>query len=242
MLTTPSPADAEARGARSNGALTAWLALAALQIFAAFAAARAGATTDDGDLEPVFRYDVAVGSFVVYGVLALLAVGIAAFGFGNATTELGLRRFPARWIFIAVGVVVLMVVVSAALEQVLHAGEEQGLAPTRWHPERAGAFAANAVVITAVGPFTEELFYRGLGIRVLAFVGAPTAATATALAFGFAHGLLVALPVLGIFGLLLAWIRIRSESVWPAVFAHALYNGVGIAVAAYCAMNPGACP
>jgi membrane protease YdiL (CAAX protease family) len=51
---------------------------------------------------------------------------------------------------------------------------------------------------------------------------------ATALAFGLAHGILVGIPALGFFGLLLAWLRLRTESVWPCVLAHGVYNGLGI--------------
>jgi membrane protease YdiL (CAAX protease family) len=46
--------------------------------------------------------------------------------------------------------------------------------------------------------------------------------------FGLAHGILVALPVLGFFGLALAWLRLRTGSVWPCVIAHAAYNALGI--------------
>jgi membrane protease YdiL (CAAX protease family) len=31
-------------------------------------------------------------------------------------------------------------------------------------------------------------------------------------------------------GVGLAWVRIRAESVWPGVIAHAAYNGVALAV------------
>jgi membrane protease YdiL (CAAX protease family) len=53
----------------------------------------------------------------------------------------------------------------------------------------------------------------------------------TAVAFGLAHGILVALPPLIVFGLGLAWVRLRSDSVWPGFIAHAAYNAVGIALA-----------
>jgi membrane protease YdiL (CAAX protease family) len=54
------------------------------------------------------------------------------------------------------------------------------------------------------------------------------AIVATAVIFALAHGILAALPALGFFGLLLAWLRLRAESVWPGVIAHSLYNGLGI--------------
>ena len=45
---------------------------------------------------------------------------------------LGLRRFPVRALLLVAGAVVLALIVSAALEPVLHAGREQGLEPEEW--------------------------------------------------------------------------------------------------------------
>jgi hypothetical protein len=50
----------------------------------------------------------------------------------------------------------------------------------------------------------------------------------TALVFALAHGIFVAVPALGIFALALAWLRWRTESVWPGVIAHAAYNFLGV--------------
>ena len=46
--------------------------------------------------------------------------------------------------------------------------------------------------------------------------------------FGLVHGVLEALPPLVLMGLGLAWVRLRADSVWPAVAAHMAYNGIGI--------------
>jgi membrane protease YdiL (CAAX protease family) len=79
-----------------------------------------------------------------------------------------------------------------------------------------------------VVPFAEELFFRGLGVRALTILGSLVAAVGSAVLFGLAHGILVALPALGFFGLALAWLRLRTDSVWPGVVAHAVYNGLGV--------------
>jgi len=50
------------------------------------------------------------------------------------------------------------------------------------------------------------------------------------MAFGLAHGILVALPVLVPFALALGWVRWRSDSVWPGVIAHGFYNGSALLV------------
>ena len=80
---------------------------------------------------------------------------------------------------------------------VLEAGEEQGLVPEEWDPDRAAQFVANFVVVAAVAPIVEELTYRGLGLAVTRDRwGMWPAIAITSVAFGLAHGLLVALPVL----------------------------------------------
>ena len=61
--------------------------------------------------------------------------------------------------------------------------------------------------------------------------GAAAAIVVTALAFGLAHGLVVALPVLSIFGAILAWLRLRTDSVYPTMILHALFNGIALIAA-----------
>ena len=143
---------------------------------------------------------------------------------------LGFRRFRLRWLWISFAVVVATTIVAVAVEPFLHGGEDQGLGADRWQPEHAGAFAANVVVLVLLGPFAEELFFRGLGVRVLMLYGGLVAILVTGVIFGLVHGLLGALPPLVLFGIGLAWVRLRSASVWPAFIGHAAYNGLGILV------------
>ena len=237
METTSSRTSSErSRWSRSNVALAAWLAISGLLIAVAFGSQAATGIQDDAENDVLFQYEFAIGSTVVYGVIVALT-WLAARSFERPREALGLRSFPLRWVWIALGLTFLSLVVSAALEPLLHAGEEQGLAPERWERDRAAAFAVNAVVVTLVVPFAEELFFRGLGVRALGFLGAPIAVGGTALVFALAHGLLVALPALGVFALVLGWVRYRTESVWPGFIAHAIYNGVGILVALYSVLN-----
>lgn len=226
MPTTSSTTSAE-RSPDSRRALplVLWLALAALQIAVSFAVQADGS---GGDGEPLYSYSLGVGSLVLYGILVALTLGIARLDL-NPRAALGLRRFPPRTLWLVVGIVLVSIVVSAVLEPVLHAGEEQGLEPERWDPGKTAPFVFNAAIIVTVVPFAEELFYRGLGVHVLRLLGAAVSVAGTAVIFGLAHGILVALPALGLFGALLAWLRLRAGSVWPAVIAHAVYNGLGIA-------------
>jgi membrane protease YdiL (CAAX protease family) len=206
-------------------ALTAWGVLVTVLIALAFVG-RAGGETDRDIL---YKWELSLGTLVVYGVLVALTFAIGG-AYRDALGALGLRRFEWRWVWIALGLIVIALVLGAALEPWLHAGREQGFSPERWRPERADAFLVNALVAATFVPFAEELFFRGLGIRVLGFLGSSLAIVLTALAFGLGHGILAALPPLVFFGLALGWVRLRSESVWPGIAAHGAYNGVAILV------------
>ncbi len=217
-------ASAEISPSRERLALGLWLLVAGLQIASSFAL---GGSGSDRDGEPLFEYSLAIGSLVLYGILIAVTFWIASI-YPDRLAALGIRRFPARTTWLIAGVVLASVIVSAALEPVLHAGREQGLEPESWNSERAAPFVVNAIVVTTLVPFAEELFFRGLGVRVLWFLGPLVAIVGTALVFTLAHGILVAIPALGFFALLLGWLRVRTGSVWPGVIAHGAYNAIGV--------------
>lgn len=230
MDTTSSPiSSGRSSGRRSFVAVAAWSALAALQVAAAFAFS--GSQEAERD-ELIYEYEFALGVPIVYGLLIGLTFAIAT-AFGNPLPALGMRAFRLRWMWIAFGVIALALAIEGIFQAIFQvdAGEEQGVLPETWRPDRLPALVLNTFVTVTLVPFAEELFYRGLGVRALQMFGAPVAVAVTALVFGFAHGILVALPGLVAFAAGLAWVRLRSDSVWPGVLAHGLYNGLVVALA-----------
>ena len=117
------------------------------------------------------------------------------------------------------------------IEHFLDAGGEQGLTPSSWDSHRAGAFAANFVVLTLFGPIVEELQFRGLGVSLLAPFGQAAAVVGVGLAFGLYHGLVEGLPILAFFGATLAYVRWKTDSVYPGMLVHAVFNGTALIVA-----------
>lgn len=220
IRTTSSQTSASPSIGSSELALVAWSCVAALFVLLAFL----GTTSGQTDPNVLYKYSFAAGSLVVYTLLIAGTLLIARW-LGRSLAATGLQSFRWRWVGAALGVIVVVAIAGQLLEPVLHAGEKQGLEPSAWDPDRAGAFALNSVVAATLVPFAEELFFRGLGVRALLPLGGAGAVGITALAFGLGHGLLVALPVLVVFGAGLGWVRLRSGSVWPGVLAHALYNG-----------------
>jgi len=187
----------------------------------------------DGDLpdDVLYRWSTAIGGAIEYTVILVIVLALAR---GLAPQTLGLVR-PRSWRHaakLAAFALVGIWVIGAALNLFLKAGEEQGLVPPDWDSDRAAAFAANFVVVALVAPVVEELTYRGLGFAAVrdAF-GVGAAIAVTALAFGLAHGLVVGLPVLTIFGAILAWLRLRTSSLYPPIVLHALFNGIALIAA-----------
>ena len=104
----------------------------------------------------------------------------------------------------------------------------------------AGASVAAAAGIALVGPFAEEVLFRGFLFRQLCSRAGWTARRAmlgSALAFGLAHlgnvhvsgfeSLVAAVGEVGVTavgGLLFAWIVYRWDSLWPAIGLHAFMN------------------
>ena len=187
----------------------------------------------DGDPpdDVLYRWSTAVGGLIEYAIILAVVLLIAR---GIAPATLGLVR-PRSWRNALGKTVIALVaiwIIGAVLNIFLKAGEEQGLVPPDWEANRAAAFAANFVVVAVVAPIVEEVTYRGLGFAAVrdAF-GVGAAVVVTALAFGLAHGLVVGLPVLTIFGAILAWLRLKTDSLYPPIALHALFIGAALIAA-----------
>jgi membrane protease YdiL (CAAX protease family) len=221
-------ADLRAGEAVGMGRLIAWLVLVGvLATFAYVGRATGGEPPDD----VLYQYDTAVGGAILYGLI--FAIVLFMCRGASARTLLALRR-PESWKragLIALAIFGIMLVLGAALDPFLDAGEEQGLTPDVWDSDRAGAFAANAVVVAGIAPVVEELTYRGLGFSVLARFGQTAAIVVTAAIFGLGHGLVAALPILIAFGLGLGYLRSRSRSVYPPIVLHSFFNALSLALA-----------
>jgi len=90
---------------------------------------------------------------------------------------------------------------------------------------------ATLLVAVFVAPFCEEIFFRGfifMGLRRAMPVG--IAIVASSFLFAIAHADLGSFAVLFIIGIVLAFIRWRTRSLWPGIFLHMLNNGIGALV------------
>ena len=151
--------------------------------------------------------------------LAWQALGLKKFRVGQA---LGWIMILAPAIF---AVDILYQYLVTALHLNLQTNDQVILAHSKLEPISTYAILSVAVF---VAPFCEEVFFRGFvftGLRNRIPVG--WAIVLSALLFGIAHLDPGSFAVLFIIGLALAFLRWRTNSLWPGILLHAINNGVG---------------
>jgi membrane protease YdiL (CAAX protease family) len=203
--------------------------IAAINYYGRFSGTSSG-TGRGNSQQDLYSYKIFAGGMIVYafwlGIILLIVID---------RFDLLALRLPRRLgqalklgLAVVVGIYVWEAVVSY-LPLPQSPGKEQGITNVSWEPAHAGAFAANFVLFAVVAPFVEELTFRGAGQSLLRFLGWAPSILLVGLAFGLAHGLVEALIVLVPFGIALAWLRDRTNSVVPGMFVHALFNGAALA-------------
>lgn len=206
--------------------LAGWLALVSLLILLAYVSR---ATEGKPDPQVLYRWSTAVGGVIQDGIILVVVLALAGFD----RQLLGLRRprsIPQALRLLG-GAIVLVYVFEITYSALTHPGNEQGLTPSHWEPAHASAYIVNGVVICTVIPFAEELTYRGLGYSLLEPLGRWPAIVLVGVLFGLAHGLIVSLPVIAAFGMVLAWIRSATRSVFPGMVLHSLFNLIALVAA-----------
>jgi len=219
---------AAAQPPRQRGRLVAWIALTGILATLGYAGRFAGGETPD---DVLYLWSTFAGALVQYAIMFGLILWIAR-GFDRQLLAFEPPERRLRAVGLAVVALIVILVATGILSQFLDAGDEQGLVPKGWDSSRAAPFLANALVVSLVAPFVEELLYRGLGFGLLLpFVGPWPAIAITGIAFGLAHGLVLGLPVLSIFGITLGWLRWKTDSVYPGMCVHALFNAAALTAA-----------
>jgi Predicted metal-dependent membrane protease len=186
-----------------------------------------------------------LGQPAMQALLAMLSIGIAA----PLTLWLARRKWPQLWPlaqppgfgftlprnlrFLALAVVAGLAapVVGSLLTQWLAHGHTvtQDIQQLGGNTP-LGLRIPLVLVVVSVGPLVEELLFRGVLLSaLLQRWHAGWAVTLTSLGFALIHlpGLQYqwyALPGLALLALVLAWLRLRSGSIWPAVVAHGVNN------------------
>lgn len=206
-----------------NRRLTAWWILVGALAVLAFA-------SNASDSEPIrnelYRYDTAVFGGLFYLILLGLTLAI---GSGLDSRDAFALRRPESWkraALLGIGVFIGMWIVAAILDPIFHAGEEQGLDPTRIHADQVPPFLVNVLLLAVLAPIVEELIYRGIGFTLLQPLGEWAAIAVTSFAFALAHGIVDGIPVFFVIGFAFALVRSRTRSVYPGMAMHGVFNAI----------------
>jgi membrane protease YdiL (CAAX protease family) len=205
--------------------LALWFALIAFFIAVQYAGRSAGGS----EVDPLYKWSFAIGSLVQEGLFLLIVLAIAGF----SAERLALRTPRPKWR--AVGLIVAGFFAIQIFEfvyvAIVHPGNEQGLTPNRWQPSHAAEYIVNGAIVCTIVPFVEEITFRGLGFGLLRPYGKWVAILGTGVLFGLSHGLLLSLPIIVVFGCVLAWIREQTDSVYPGMVLHGTFNLIALVAA-----------
>lgn len=184
---------------------------------------------------------LAVTAFDLLGLWIALVAGVVAvsryLGSGDVKTDVGLSF---RWQFdLVVGVVAglgtQLVLIPLMYLPFEHA--DPSLKHRLGTPAKSLTGAVHGAwenvlllfLLAIAAPIVEELFFRGLVLRSLTtWLGPVAGIVGSALLFGVAHGELLQLPALIVFGLVLGVLAHRSGRLGPGMVAHAAFNAVTV--------------
>jgi membrane protease YdiL (CAAX protease family) len=210
-----------------NWRLGGWCALIVFMSTVAYASRFESGTPPD---DVAYKWSSSILGLIQYGVILGILYVI--------TLGLDRRRFlafrrPTSWkraAGITVLILIAVFVVGGVVDQFGNPQKEQGLIPQNWDSSKIAPFAAFAFVVIVVAPIVEELQFRGVGYGLLERFGPTAAVLLVGLAFALVHGLIAGFPVILVFGTGLAYLRSRTDSIYPCMLLHASFNAFGLIV------------
>jgi membrane protease YdiL (CAAX protease family)/Pyruvate/2-oxoacid:ferredoxin oxidoreductase delta subunit len=241
----PKPAAGPARAAAAPGspgvpewslpeaALVLVVAFALLVGAQAFVSGLAGAPVWSG--VALVCYDLALVALLWYlarrrGVAAVTAYRLDTWPEWTSALY-ALAIAVACWLF---SVTYRAVVLGIGLHPPASAGTDL---PGLFGPGTVGA-VLTVIVVAVLGPALEEVLLRGVVMGALrGRIGMWPAIGVSAVVFALLHASVWSLLPLTVLGVGLGWLAARSRSLWPAIAAHVLYNGVLVAAALYAAAH-----
>lgn len=168
----------------------------------------------------------------------IIGVGLAvaaALGGRLRAAALGLRppAKVAQSAGLVVGAYVLFLIVTGLWTSLLGIDERENVAVQFGTRDSTAALVGAMLLICAVAPIAEELFFRGFLFGALRKYGLVVAAGVTGVLFGLAHvlsspiGFIVPLAFLGV---LLCLLYERTGSLYPPIALHCINNSIAFAV------------
>jgi uncharacterized protein len=210
-------------------ALVAWAAV--LNVGQALALRGLDVAALPGEMPHFIR---AVVVFAFYGAIAAPIVVAARRQGIRFSDAVGLRggSWPS-WLYLAGITVVAARIIAllwALLAQALHLQLPGGTVDiTRIFGTSLTGVVVTVVVAVFLGPFVEEVVFRGVAFAQLERVEGTLAGIAgSSVLFGLLHINALEFVPLVIAGALFAWLFKATRSLWPAIIAHSLFNLIAI--------------
>jgi uncharacterized protein len=172
------------------------------------------------------------------GILLAFAIGTAS-GWSfrplrEALGRLGMRRFEPRAIWLVLGTLVAYYIAAGLFATYVLKPNQEDIGGDLGVGNPSIVIAVTAVVeIVVLAPIAEELFFRGF-----VFAGLRSkwsfwpAALTSGLIFGAVHaptGVTAVIPLAAL-GFALCFLYDRTGSIWPCMIAHAINNGLALAI------------
>jgi len=203
-----------------------------------------GTTTLSPTADLINAFFTFILASLVEGAFLIAPLYFAAHPFRSMTARwhrafdaLGFRRFQRssalRWVIVLfLGILVLNFLYSMALGYLntrfhlqIHTNDQVILQQSRAAPRTTYATLLASVF---VAPFCEEIFFRSFVFAgFLRAMSVGWAIFLSSLIFAVAHADAGSFAVLFFIGLALAFLRWRTNSIWPGMLLHALNNGLG---------------
>lgn len=93
-------------------------------------------------------------------------------------------------------------------------------------PENIVAIILQMILMCVMAPLFEEFAFRGVILQSLRRYGEGFAIVASAILFGLMHSNTAQIPFAFVMGLVLGYMVVKTNSIWPAVALHAVNNGI----------------
>ena len=192
------------------------------------------------------RMLVRAGSLFVYYSLQLALLAFLARRHGDFFAAFGLRR-PKMVSTVLMTLGALLSTWAFSLVYRAIALQLGWKPPVSDSPSLTVLFGSDAIgvlltvlMVVLVGPFVEELLFRGVLLTALdERLGGLAAVLLSAPIFAVLHGSVWSFVPLTFLGVALGSLTLSRRSLWPAVVLHATYNGVLVAAAFWVAARGG---
>ena len=189
----------------------------------------------DTDGQDTIAPSLTIAVALLQGLLVLAAWYFGIRRYGAPWSALGLVRARLRWVILIplAGVIVsfaftaiyVLLVTAAGIESMLPPqvpGGALGEGPAR---------VINVAVIGVLGPLTEEIFFRGfLLVAMVAAIGLQRGAIVGSAMFALMHRDVAVMVPVFMTGLILAWLYLKTGSIWPPLVAHSTQNLIVLTV------------